>query len=63
MEDRELYWWLATIKAAKKGEESAKVDLKLENERRKEQGLQTIEEEILGMLELVKEAALRHDNG
>ena len=63
MEDRELYWWLATIKAAKKGEESAKVDLKLENERRKEQGLPTIEEEILGMLELVKEASLRPDNG
>lgn len=51
MEDNELYLWLATIEAAKKGEEEAQTILRVTNESRKGQGLPTIEEEILGMLD------------
>ena len=51
MEDKEMFLWLATIKAAKSGEKEALIQLKVTNEVRKEQGLPTIEEEILDMLE------------
>jgi len=51
MEDNELYLWLATIKAAKRGEKEALTQLRVTNENRKEQGKPTIEEEILGMLD------------
>ncbi|WP_027455327.1 hypothetical protein [Xylanibacter brevis] len=50
MEDKELYLWLATFKAAKRGEKTAQTTIRLEDERRAKEGLPSLQEEILAML-------------
>ena len=50
MEEKELYLWLATFKAAKRGEKIAKTEIELENQRREAEGLPSLEEEIMSIL-------------
>jgi hypothetical protein len=52
METREIYYWIAQLRLARKGSEEAIKTLESENMRRKEKNLPSVEKELKEILSL-----------